>query len=84
MEAKKPSQISISSESFQGILESLGYRLIDCGDHWRSAALYRDGDNPTALKIYRDTGVWMDFVANTGAKPFEALLQETLKDNKKV
>ena len=83
MEAKKLSQISISSESFQGILESLGYRLIDCGDHWRSAALYRDGDNPTALKIYRDTGVWMDFVENKGSKPFEALVRLTVKDSKR-
>ena len=83
MEAKKLSQISISSEDFQGVLESLGYRLIDCGDHWRSAALYRDGDNPTALKIYKDTGVWMDFVENTGSKPFEALVRSTVKDSKR-
>jgi hypothetical protein len=80
MEAKRPSQISISSDDFQGILESLGYRLIDCGDHWRSAAVYREGDNPTALKIYKDTGVWMDFVENKGSKPLEALVRLTVKD----
>lgn len=78
---EKQSQILTSSEQFQEILESLGYKLIDCGDHWRTQALYRDGDNKTALKIYKNTGVWMDFVENKGSKPFEALLKATLKDN---
>ena len=82
MEPKKQSQISISSEDFQGILESIGYNLIDCGDHWRAQAVYRDGDNETAVKIYKNTGVWMDFVTNTGSKPFEALVKLTLKDEK--
>ena len=76
---KKQSQTLTSSEQFQEILESLGYKLIDCGDHWRTQALYRDGDNKTALKIYKNTGVWMDFVENKGSKPFEALLKATLK-----
>ena len=84
MESKKPSQTSINSEDFQGILESIGYQLIDCGDHWRTQALYRDGDNKTAVKIYKNTGVWMDFVENKGSKPFEALVQLTLKDLSQV
>ena len=83
MDSKKQSQTSISSEDFQGILESMGYILIDCGDHWRTRALYRDGDNETAVKIYKNTGVWMDFVENKGSKPFEALVKSTLKDNPK-
>ena len=61
----------------------MGYILIDCGDHWRTRALYRDGDNETAVKIYKNTGVWMDFVENKGSKPFEALVKSTLKDNPK-
>ena len=61
------------------MLESMGYKLVDCGDHWRTQALYRNGDNKTALKIYKNTGVWMDFVVNKGSKPFEALIRETLK-----
>jgi hypothetical protein len=69
----------MNSEDFQQILESMGYRLIDCGDHWRTQALYRSGDNQTAVKIYKNTGVWMDFVINKGSKPFEALVRETLK-----
>ena len=84
MESEKQSQISMSSEDFQGILESIGYNLIDCGDHWRTQAIYRDGDNKTAVKIYKNTGVWMDFVATTGSKPFEALVRLTLKDEKQV
>ena len=83
-EPKRQSQTSINSEDFQGILESIGYQLIDCGDHWRTQALYRDGDNKTAVKIYKNTGVWMDFVENKGSKPFEALVQLTVKDSSKV
>ena len=74
MASEKQSQTLVSSEDFQGILESIGYNLIDCGDHWRAQALYRDGNNKTAVKIYKNTGVWMGFVANTGSKPFEALV----------
>tara|TARA_R110002020_G_scaffold363289_1_gene575562 strand:- start:1748 stop:2818 length:1071 start_codon:yes stop_codon:yes gene_type:complete len=83
MDSKKQSQTSISSDDFQGILQSIGYKLIDCGDHWRTRAVYRDGDNETALKIYKNTGVWMDFVQNKGSKPFEALVRETLSDSPK-
>ena len=69
----------MNSDDFQQILESMWYRLIDCGDHWRTQALYRSGDTQTAVKIYKNTGVWMDFVINKGSKPFEALVRETLK-----
>jgi hypothetical protein len=84
MEPKKQSPTLINSEDFQGILESIGYNLIDCGDHWRTQALYRDGDNKTAVKIYKNTGVWMDFVENKGSKPLEALVQLTLKDPQQI
>ena len=46
MESKKQSQISISSEDFQGILESIGYNLIDCGDHWRAQAVNNPNPKP--------------------------------------
>ena len=29
--------------------------------------------------IYKDTGVWKDFGADNEAKPFQALVKETLK-----
>lgn len=63
------------------ILEELGYKLIDCGNHWRTSALYRDGDNSTAVQIYKDTGVWTDYVAESGHKPLKQLIRLTLKDN---
>ena len=77
------SQNSIPSEEFEKVLTSIGYKLIDCGDHWRSQALYRNGDNATALKIYKNTGVWMDFVEPKGSLPFEALVRMTVGDNQK-
>jgi hypothetical protein len=64
------------------ILENIGYNLVDCGNHWRTRAVYRDGDNPTALQIYKNTGVWIDFIQGNKSKPFEALIQLTLKDDK--
>lgn len=65
------------------ILEDLGYSLVDCGNHWRTSALYRAGDNPTALQIYKNSGVWIDFIHGNKSKPFEALIKLTLKEDKK-
>ena len=61
------------------VLENLGYKLIDNGNHWRTSALYRDGDNATALQIYKDSGVWKDYVNDSKPKPFEALIKLTLR-----
>jgi len=61
---------------FQEILENLGYELDDRGDYWQTNALYRDGDNKTALQIYKDSGVWKDYVEDTQFLPFEALLSQ--------
>lgn len=57
----------------------MGYNLQDCGNHWRTNALYRGGSNPTALMIYKDSGVWTDFVKNTPRMPFKDLISATLK-----
>lgn len=65
-------------------LIELGYSLKDCGSHWRTNALYRGGTNPTALMIYKDTGVWSDFVRNTPSLPFKDLVCATLKTNDKA
>lgn len=62
-------------------LEKLGYPLQDCGNHWRSRAIYRNGKTNTSLIIYKDTGVWKDFGGENQAKPFSALVQETLNTN---
>jgi len=68
---------------YKSVLESLGYRLKDHGAYWRTSALYRSGDNSTALQIYKDTGVWKDYVEDSMFLPFEALVQKTLNTNDK-
>ena len=59
---------------YQEILENLGYDLGDRGEYWQTNALYRSGDNKTALQIYKDTGVWKDYVEESKFMPFAALL----------
>ena len=66
-------------------LISLGYRLSDRGDYWQSNALFRGGDNPTALQIYKDSGVWRDYVDGEKFMPFPALIEKTVgKENAKT
>ena len=62
------------------ILRGLGYNLVNRGNYWQCSALFRDGDNRTALKIYKNTGVWRDFVAGGKSQPFEALVKKTKSD----
>jgi hypothetical protein len=64
---------------YKNSLENLGYKLQDCGNHWRTNALYRNGKNKTAIIIYKDTGVWKDYGGENESKPFQSLIQETLK-----
>ena len=73
------SQTSIDPIILKSSLESLGYQLKDYGNYWRTSALYRGGDNSTALKIYKNSGVWTDFASN-GSKsyPFQRLVELTL------
>jgi hypothetical protein len=71
-----------NQETIKSNLIKLGYKLKDCGNHWRTNAVYRGGTNPTALLIYKDTGVWTDFVRSSGASlPFKDLVSATLKTN---
>lgn len=46
------------------ILTDLGYQLKDCGKEFRAKPLYRDSDNDTVLRIYKDSGKWCDFKQN--------------------
>ena len=73
------SQVSIDPIVLKSSLESLGYQLKDYGNYWRTSAIYRGGDNSTALKIYKNSGVWTDFASN-GSKsyPFQRLVELTL------
>jgi hypothetical protein len=59
-------------------LESLGYNLRDFGSYWRAAAIYRGGDNSTALKIYKNSGVWTDFADGDKSYPIKRLISLTL------
>lgn len=71
----------MTSEKIKEILVGLGYKLSDFGNHWRTNALYRGGKNPTALQIYKDSGVWVDFVKSEQHMPFKSLLEATLGTN---
>lgn len=52
-----------SNMSIKEVLENLGYDLKDCGSHYRSRALFRDGQNENSLAIYKDSNVIIDFVS---------------------
>ena len=65
--------------NYKEVLENLGYTLTDHGSYWRTNALYRSGNNSTALQIYKDSGVWKDYVEDSMFLPFEALVQKTTK-----
>lgn len=71
----------MNSDNIKEALNKLGYKLVDCGNHWRTSALYRDGNNPTAVCVYKDTGTWIDFVKNSSPLPFRALISATIKSN---
>ena len=64
---------------YKQILQEIGYNLVDCGDHWRTNALYRDGDNRTAIQIYKNTGVWTDYIKSEGYRPLKNLVELTLR-----
>jgi hypothetical protein len=68
----------MSPEKIKDILVSLGYRLDDRGAYWQTNALFRHGDNRTALQIYKDSGVWRDYVHNTPYLKLEVLIAKTL------
>lgn len=61
--------------NIKDVLESLGYRLIDRGDHWRTSAIYRGGSNPNSISIFKGSGVWSDFGAGVSARPIEDLIK---------
>ncbi len=59
------------------LLEKLGYTLRPDTNGWRARRLYAEGDNDTALKIYKD-GWCQDFVENTRF-PLDTLIKKTLR-----
>lgn len=63
--------------NYASVLQSLGYKLTGRGSYWQTKALFRGGDNPTAIRIYKDSGVWCDFVESGKNYPFELLIKRT-------
>jgi len=66
-----------NQDKVKEILDELGYRLPDRGSYWQTNAAFRDGDNKTAIQIYKDSGVWKDYVEGTGYQPLQALVSKT-------
>lgn len=59
------------------ILEGLGYKIKDAGSYLQTVALYRSGDNPTALAIYPKSNLVIDFVTNEKFS-IDSLIKRTL------
>jgi len=61
------------------LLEDLGYtQLTELPKEYRTSALYRSGDNKSALSIKKDTGFWIDYVLGMSGT-FPELVKLTLK-----
>jgi len=76
--------IEDKTDKIEEILIDLGYQLSDKGKYWQSTAVYRDGDNPTALQIWKNTGIWKDFVQGSAYQPFKRLIQLTCRDDNRL
>ena len=68
----------METEEIKEVLLELGFKLRDSGAYWQTNALWRNGDNFTAIQIYKDSGVWRDYVENTAFLPFQALVEKAL------
>ena len=55
----------METEDIKEVLLELGFKLRDRGPYWQTNALWRNGDNFTAVQIYKDSGVWRDYVDGT-------------------
>jgi hypothetical protein len=71
----------MSPDKIKECLQSLGYKLSDRGSYWQTNALFRNGDNSTAIQIYKNTGVWKDYVQNSPYSPLQKLVEVTLGTN---
>jgi hypothetical protein len=62
-------------ESIKEILSKLGFSLLDRGSYWQTKAIWRDGDNPTSIQVYKDSGVWNDYARGVAKQPFGRLVR---------
>jgi len=74
----------MTSDKIKDILDGLGYKLTDKGRYWQTNAVFRDGDNHTALQIWKDTGVWRDYVSDGGYSHFRKLLEHHFSESAKI
>jgi DNA primase len=74
---------SLSSDKIKECLINLGYKLNDRGPYWQTNAIFRNGDNNTAIQIYKNTGVWKDHVQGSCFSPLKRLVEITLGTNDK-
>jgi hypothetical protein len=72
----------IEQEVIQKTLVELGFELADRGSYWQTSAIFRNGNNKTAIQIYKNSGVWRDYVNQTKFSPLERLVEVTLGKEK--
>lgn len=65
-------------ESVKQILQEIGYTLADHGKEYRARPLYRDSNNDSVLRIWKNSGQWVDFKENISGS-LEDLVRLTLK-----
>ena len=65
-------------ESVRRILQDIGCVLTDNGREFRAKPLYRDSDNDSVLRIWKNSGQWVDFKENKSGS-LEELIRLTLK-----
>jgi len=65
-------------EAIRQILIDIGYTLSDYGREFRAKPLYRDSDNNSVLRIWKNSGQWVDFKENISGS-IEDLVKLTLK-----
>lgn len=63
--------------SVREALEAAGYKLKRVGTNYMTNALYRGGNNPTALSIHTKTGGWHDFVTGESGT-LKQLIKKTI------
>lgn len=68
-------------DDIYNFLVQMGYSPTEQGEYYRCCAIYRGGDNPTALSISKKTGKWCDFPQGIRSAPFEKLIKLTLGES---
>ena len=65
-------------DAVRQILTDIGYTLADHGREFRTRPLYRDSGNDNVLRIWKNSGQWVDFKENISGS-IEDLVRLTLK-----